>query len=309
MSNCIIYTFSGTGNSLYVANFLKQKLDQLGVETTIYNIRYPIDKDLVPSPNDFDYVGFSYPIHGFNAPKPFVDFVKMLPPSAIKGKKYFIAKNSGEPFFANNSSSALTAKILKKKGYVLTLEHHFLMPYNIMFNYPQGLIKSMYVYSNAMSELFAKEVLDDHELFRIKHSAISRMISFFIRIEWIAGPINSKLCFVKKKKCTECGVCLKSCPTNSLYINKKGKIKMHSSCAICMACAFNCPQDAFYMGILNPWRVNFGGFKYKKLLADPSIEFPYVNDQTKGYFKLFKKYYKKQDTLLKEAGIDIKNYL
>lgn len=33
----------------------------------------------LPDPNNFDYVGFAYPIHGFNAPYIMLDLAKALP--------------------------------------------------------------------------------------------------------------------------------------------------------------------------------------------------------------------------------------
>lgn len=308
MATCIIYTFSGTGNSLLLANFLKEFLDKKGVVTNVYRITLPLVKEEIPSPNDYDYVGFSYPIHGFNTPKPFIELIKMLPP-ANGHKEYFIAKNSGEPFVFNSASSSLMCSLLKKKGYSLGLEHHFLLPYNIMFHYPTLLMKEMYVYCHAMAKLFSDEIIDNHHIFNIKHRTFFKIFSFFLRIEWLAGPINSKLMFVKEKRCIQCGKCLSSCPTNALYLNKKGKIKAKTSCAICMNCSFSCPTDAFFMGILNPWRVNFGGFKYQKLINDENLPISFIEDNKKGYFKLFKKYYLKEKKLLDAHNISLKDYL
>lgn len=308
MSNCIIYTFSGTGNSKRVASFVGDNLSKKGIEVTYFNIKYPLEEKDIPDPNNYDYVGFSYPIHGFNSPKPFVKFIKLLPISKSKDKKYFIIKNSGEPFAVNSASSSLTIKILKKKGYVLDLEHHFLMPYNIMFKYPEGMIKQMYLTSKAVGELYANEIVDNHHIFKIKTNPLYKTLAFIIRIEWLAGPINAKLCFVKKKKCVKCYKCIKNCPSGALYLNKKGKIKRKTNCCICMNCSFSCPKDAYFMGILNLWRVNLGGsFPYKKVIEDSNIRSNYVNKNTKGYFKSFRKYYDYQNELLKKNNIEINN--
>lgn len=310
MKTCIIYSFSGTGNSLKIAEFIKNGLTKYDVETTIFRIIKPFNKEEIPDPNEYDYVGFTYPIHGFNTPKPFNDFIKLLPNNKNKDKKkFFIAKCSGEPFFFNNSSSNHFVKILKRKGYQLDLEHHFLMPYNIMFNYPRELMKQMYVYSNAVSEVFCKEIINNTHLFKIKYSFFTKTLSVIVRLVWIAGPVNAKLTHIKKKKCIKCYQCIKNCPTHSLYLSKNGKIKLHPSCCICMNCAFSCPTDAFFMGFLNPWRVNFKGFQYDKLLKNKEMGITYVQDRKKGYFKKFQKYYAKQDLILKDNGININNYI
>lgn len=299
MKTCLIYTFSGTGNSLIVANFVAGYLKQKDIETTIFNVKEPISN--VPDPNDYDYFGLSYPIHGFNTPLPFVKFLKKVVNSKVKNRPYFIIKNSGEPFAVNNASSARFVGLLKRKGYVPTLEHHFLMPYNIMFTYKENLRKQMYLYVKALTKVFADDIVSG-KVMKIHYPFFYRLFAFFVRIEWIAGFANAPLMYVKKKICINCDKCIKGCPVNALYRNKKGKIKVHHNCCICMACSFNCPVDAFRMGFLNPWRVNFGGFQYDRLLKDESLDGKFVNRNTKGYFKLFRKYYHKQNEILKSRG-------
>lgn len=303
-NTCIIYSFSGTGNSHILSEQVKKHLSDLSVKTTIYKIIYPINFNLVPNPNDFDYIGFSYPIHGLNAPKPFIDFVKKIPFSLVKEKAYFVLKNSGEPFAVNNGSSATLNKIMSKKGYKITLEHHYLMPYNIMFEYKKGLIKQMYLYCEALTKVMAIDIVNK-KVDKIHTPLWNKALSALLKVEWIAGPVNHSLIHVDEKKCIHCNKCISQCSSNALYFDKEGKIKANSKCCICMACSFNCPVDALKMGILNPWRVNFGGFKYESLLKDENVNPSFVNANTKGYFKYFRKYYKKQDELLTKYNIPI----
>lgn len=301
MSKCIIYAFSGTGNSLLICDLLKAHLERKhDVDVTIYRIRFPIDKIRIPNPNDYDFVGFSYPIYGFNVPKPFNDFIKLLPKSATPNKSFFIVKNSGEPFAVNNASSAHFVGIMKKKGYQPTLEHHYLMTYNIMFRYPNNLAKQMYLYDDALLSLMAEDIVLKKQI-KIKYNPFYRLLSCIVRVVWLAGPINSKLTYVDKKRCIDCGLCITNCPMNAIYKNKDNKYKLHANCCICMACAFNCPRDAFKMGILNPWRIN-GRFNIKAILNNNEYNGKEVNAKTKGYFKNFKKHFKKQNELLLKRG-------
>lgn len=296
---CIIYAFSGTGNSLIVANFIAAYLNGYGIDSHVFRVRYPLGE--IPDPNDYDYVGFTYPIHGFNTPRPFLRFVKLLPKSGYQGKPFFIAKDSGEPFAVNSASSSSFVRIMRKKGYRPTLEHHYLMPYNIMFAYDENLRKQMYLYTEALTRVLADDIASG-KVDRIKYKWYYRLCSALVRIEHIAGPVNSKLTYVKKSKCIHCDLCIRGCPVHAVYRNKRDKIKIRPSCFICMACSFNCPVDAFRMGFLNPWRVNFGGFQYERLLKDDRYDGKYVNRNTKGYFRHFRKYYREQDRILLERG-------
>ena len=69
-----------------------------------------------------------------------------------------------------------------------------------------------------------------------------------------------------------------------------------------MRCAMFCPHDAINVGLLRFWKVN-GAYRFKQLLADPNIPADFVREDTKGYFRLFRKYYRKADAMLARYGI------
>ena len=303
MKSCLIYAFSGTGNSLLLANFLKENLEAKEVKVDIYSIRFPI-KD-VPDPTKYDMIGLCYPIHGFNAPKPFFKFLQQfLVKLPAKSKQFFIAKQSGEPFKVNSASSSKIVRLMKKKGYELIQEKHFLLSYNIIFKYPDNLRKQMYLYTRTLAKCFVDDLFKNEHP-RIKYGCGYRFLSWLFRIEWLAGPLNCKLMHSKKKICTKCGLCVRNCPTGALYFNKKGRIRAHHQCCICMACAFHCPVDAMRTGILNPWRVNGPSFRYKELEKNTELKGDHVNKLTRGYFKHFRKYYRAQNEIIRQHGYEI----
>ena len=295
----LLYYFSGTGNTKLCASFLKEHFRKLNNEVVAVEITSELN---IIDPSLYDVVGFGYPIHAFNPPEIFVKYIKKLPKLKEK-KKMFFFKVSGEPFSFNNSSSYKSYRILKKKGFELINEKHFLMPYNIMFKYPDGLQKQMYLYLSPLCKAYAMDIVEGKDR-KVKYHLPSKIISFILRIEWLAPKINSLFFHSKKDLCTKCNKCINNCPMNALYINKKGVIKSTSQCALCMRCSLNCPVNAIHMGILNPWVVN-GGFHYKELSENTSIKGDYVNYNTKGYFKNFRKYYLAQNKYLESHGIEI----
>ena len=167
----------------------------------------------------------------------------------------------------------------------------------------------MYLYLDTLTKLYVKEILNkDYE--NIKYGLFSRIISFLLRVEYIAPNINGPLCYMNKK-CTNCKLCLNACPMGAIYINKKGKLKIKGSkCVMCMRCTYNCPTNAIQFGIMNPWKVN-GKYPYKELVKNKEIAPEYINHQTKGYFKKFNKYFDTQKRLLEKYNISnpISDYL
>ena len=295
----ILYLFTGTGNTRLCGKYLAEHLKEQGIETDVFE--YIAGQNYVPNPNDYDLVGFGYPIHAFNVPEAFTKFIKKLP--KVDNKKYFIFKVSGEPFAPNNSSSHHIYRILKRKGYNLIMEKHFLMPYNIMFKYNDEIQKQMYLYLDPLTNVMAIRLAKGEED-KIKYNPIHTVWSFLLRIEWIAPKVNALFLHNKKKICTKCMLCVNQCPTKALHVNKKGKIRTTTKCALCMRCSLNCPVAALHMGIFQPWIVT-GGFHYKQLAKDDSNPGTYVNANTKGYFKLFRKYFYNQNELLEKYNLPI----
>ena len=277
MQTAIIYVFSGTFNTLNAARMVSHALQEGGIKTQrCARSKKPLE--VLPMPDAYDYVGFGYPVHAYNAPQVFIEFVRRLP--ALK-RHAFIFKTSGEPFRMNNASSCQLFGLLSRKGYDVMLESHMLMPYNIMFRYPDALAKQMYLYTQAQSELLAKRLING-ERDRIRFNPGHRLLSFLLRIEWIGARINGPLYSADKKKCTQCRRCISMCPMNNIKL-MDGKIRFGSHCAMCMRCTMFCPHDAVNAGLLRFWKVS-GGYEFKRLTADPRISADYVRADTKGYF-------------------------
>lgn len=298
MSTAIIYVFSGTYNTLHAARMIRCALQEGGVQTTVCEVRMPLDT--LPKPDAYDYVGFGYPVHAYNAPQVFVEFIRRLP--ALK-RPAFLFKTSGEPFRMNNASSCMVYRLLSRKGYDVRLESHMLMPYNIMFRYPDALSKQMYLHTQAQSQLLAKRLLGG-ERDNIRFHAGHWIAAFLMRIEWPGAKLNGALYSVNKKKCTKCRRCVSMCPVNNIRMDD-GKIRFSWDCAMCMRCAMFCPRDAINPGLIWFLKV-YGGYEYKRLIDDPAIPADYVREDTKGYFRLFRDYFRKADAELERYEIPVK---
>ena len=256
--NAIIYCFSGTGNTEKIAIEYKKNFEENGINTTLYKVSDNFDN--MPNPNDYYYVGIAYPIHGFNAPYPIFDLIKLFPKFEKKKKKIFIIKTSGEPLTINNISSEPLMARLKNKGYILTNEYHYVMPYNIIFRHTDEFAAKMWKTAKALCVIEANEVLDGRESF-LKKFPFGRFIAFLFRIEHPAMKVNGHL-FKVKKICTHCNLCVKKCPVHNIYNDEKGDIKFKNKCVMCTSCSFRCPVDAIRIGILDFWRVN-GVYKFE----------------------------------------------
>ena len=296
----VLYVFSGTGNTLKVASLYKQYLD---AEVTVYRVAKTSPPP--PSPEDYDLIGIGYPIHAFSAPEPILKFVKTLP--ACAGKQAFVFKSSGEGLHLNDGSSQKLIHILKKKGYEVMFERHFVMPYNMIFRHSDEMAKQMWIYTKAMVKLSATEIENGVKR-KTKRNIFKRTFSATFRVvEQPFAHVHGPLFKVDKNKCIGCNKCINSCPQANITI-KDGKIKFGKGCVLCMGCSFGCPVDAVKVGVFKFWKVN-GSYRLNELIKDESIYFPVVPGKAKGIYRLYKKYYRECDAQLKEANINIEDFI
>jgi flavodoxin len=122
MRRAVIYLFTGTGNTRRAADLIAAALSSRGFEAAVWEARVPLTS--APDPNAFDLALFGYPIHAFNTPRFFLDFIKTLP-NADRMPAY-IFKTSGEPFGANGASSWALERILRRKGFIPMSDTHLL---------------------------------------------------------------------------------------------------------------------------------------------------------------------------------------
>lgn len=297
----ILYVFSGTGNTLKVANLFKEYLTD--DEVTVYSVSKKSGPP--PSPNYFDMVGIGYPIHAFYAPEPITKFVKSL--QKVQNKPAFIFKSSGEGLHINDCSSQKLIRILSKKGYDVTIERHIVMPYNMIYRHSDEMAKQMWIYAKAYVKCICGELKGGIREKVKKNFLLCAFPAFVASIEQPFAHLHGTMFKVNKKKCVNCGKCIKTCPENNIEI-KKGKYKFGHKCVLCMGCSFGCPKNAISVGVFKFWKVN-GSYKLEELAKDKNIIFPLVPNRAKGIYKLYKKYYREVDAKLKAANINVYDFV
>lgn len=277
---CLLIYYSGTGNTKFLTDKLKNRLDLEEFDTEIYRIN-PLNKEKLDL-SKYDLIGIGYPIYGFNMPGVVHKFLKKQ--KFQKNQKVFVFKNSGETYGANDSSSLALKHILRRQKANFSNEYHFVMPYNIHFRYEDNLIREMLVMDEKLLDILIYEIKNDIKNVK-KYKFINNLINYPLRLTYIGGNINVLFYRVKKDKCTKCGLCIKGCQKNNIYFDKNGKVKFHSHCMMCMNCTLNCPKDAIRMGLFDSWRVN----KPYNLKAIEQMELkePVITKNTKGFFKCY----------------------
>lgn len=239
-----IYVFSGTGNTLKCAKALETALTEQGAAVRLHEIadgsETAAERDLV----------LCYPVYGFNMPRILKTFCRNL---ATGGNVWFL-KTSGEPLHLNDNSSAQMIRILKKKGYRIKGEFHYIMPYNMVFRHTDETASLMWKTAEERIPEAAQMIAEGVET-PIRSPFSAKSISALCRIEHWFYPKNGRLFRVDQIKCVRCMKCVNSCPTKNISF-EDGKFRFGKNCIGCVRCSFRCPTEAIRIGLIDFMRVN-----------------------------------------------------
>jgi NAD-dependent dihydropyrimidine dehydrogenase PreA subunit len=280
----LLIVFSGTGNTLFAARELKKHLEKTA-PTDVCEMGQPFTLD------GYDTIGLGYPVYAYNTPLVFLRYVKKLSTAdGIADKNVFIFKTSGEPLRFNNASSIALIRLLKNCAFLG--EYHFLMPYNIIFRFPDNLVKQMVLYVKKYAGKAAENILSGR-FSPIKAGILDRIVSFVLKIQRLGGPLCGKFYSIDRKKCSLCLLCVKNCPATNISVQgfpEAARFRFGFKCLMCMRCSFFCPKDAINIGLLNPWKVN-GQYDFAKLEKDDTLNGHFIDQNTRGVWEIYKGYF------------------
>lgn len=236
MSSTVIFYFSGTGNSRYVAQRLAELLEGEAVNLVGFEGEVNADR-----------VGFVTACYCNDIPKKAYELIREL---KIKRADYLFDVTTSQ---ASDGFSALSVdKLLRDKGYRLNLAEHVGMLSTFVITVAPIVRKTEGFYISR-EDAAIKKIAENVKNAAEKPAACAG---------YPVKKVINKLCYfgldkilrVTKKsvndRCIGCGKCVELCPCNNISI-KNGKAVFKDDCTYCYGCAHICPQDAVKYGINN----------------------------------------------------------
>jgi len=231
-----IYFFSGTGNSLWVAERIAERL----TNTNVFSMSGHVDS--IP---DADITGFVFPVYCWGVPSRVLNFIRN---HSFRSSSYFaVATNGGQ---VANTMVQLKKFLEHEKKIFLSSGIGIRMPSNYL---PWGEAESTDIQQTFFDD--AKTKIDKMVNNLIKSSTME-VEKGVLWQRLLFSPVYklsySKLCkmdksFAADSNCNGCGICKKVCPSNNITI-ENGKPVFHHKCEQCYACLHWCPQQALQYG-------------------------------------------------------------
>ncbi len=243
----MIFYFSATGNSLWVAKQLGERLgEQLVSINNVLQSEKPVFEYTL-SPNE--RVGFVFPVHSWGPPTLLLKFLKQLNLNGYAGQQVFAVCTCGDDA---GCTRQLFDKHLKEKGLRLNSCHTVQMPNTYI------LLPFFDVDSNEVEKKKLENA--NNEVEQISKAIIEKKENKYLYIKGFASKIKSYLIyplfakytygpskFYANANCIHCGLCEKFCPNRNIIMKEHNPVWLQQ-CVQCLACIHRCPVRAIEYG-------------------------------------------------------------
>ncbi|MBW6411604.1 EFR1 family ferrodoxin [Clostridium weizhouense] len=246
-----IYYFTGTGNSLQIANDLSAKIS----ECKIHKISEYTGEKI-----DGSTLGIVFPVYNWGLPLIICDFLKKL---YVSNETYIyaIANYGGLPGKALDQCQ----DILKDNGLKLSAGFLINMPGNYILGYgaKSEKVQEKLFAKEANKIIYISEYVNGKKEYKIEksHAIIDRLCCNYF-YKYINEFHEADKYYTVDDNCIGCGLCARRCPVNNITMID-GKPSWNHHCELCVACIQSCPKKA----------IDYKGkTKERKQYLNPNVE-------------------------------------
>ena len=249
----IIFYFTGTGNSLYVAKEISKsfkQVDIVGIPQAVENKEFDYE--------NYSEVGFVMPLYFMGMPvmvKEFIDEIH-IPNATYIFSVVTRAYTKGLVFTEINKSLIKQGKNLNYGRYISFPDCY------IRWDQAHAEESQQKVFKKATNQLeIMKQELLGEKMYVQKEGIILNATSSTINKIWKARLSSLNKTFKVSEDCNRCGICIRTCPAKNISL-EGNMLKWDKKCQDCMACVQSCPQKAIYFN---------GRTKNKRRYRNPNI--------------------------------------
>lgn len=232
----MIFVFSGTGNSKYIADALG---DRLRDEVVSLNDIIKYGKEMVfKSEKPFVIIS---PIYAWRYPQIVEDFIEK---AELSGSSdiYFLAtmgENSGK-------CDQFVAKLAKNKGMNYLGFRGIVMPNNYVID---SVMESTEVTDAILAKAIpqvdeiAEAIKAGKQIYKTDKTKMAGLLSGPVH-NMFSKHMHSSENYVVSDNCVSCGKCASLCVMNNVALNEGEKPSFGKDCINCYACLQYCPKQA-----------------------------------------------------------------
>ncbi len=240
----MIFYFSGTGNSLYVAKRIAKTNNEelVSIASLLTSEKDKYEYQL----KENEVIGFVYPIYAWAPPKQVLKFVEKLKLSNYKNNYIFSIATCGENI--GNAMKVLSGALSKKQlllnsGFSMKMPNNYIIMGNVDSKEVER--KKLLEAENTINTINKIIENRDKGVFQVEKGFMPSLLTNIINPLFNKGATHTEK-FWASDKCTSCGICEKVC--NCTNIKVQGKPSWGNKCTQCLACIHLCPTGAIQYG-------------------------------------------------------------
>ncbi len=250
MKKFVIYYFSGTGNTWWVAKELHQRLNTPGMQAQCHSIE-AFSWEAVPEQvKQADHILFGFPVYGSAAPRLMKDFIRQFP-AARSGQSVSVFATQA---LASGDTSYHVGQSLVQKGYRLQQAVHFRLMNNLhiprfRFYRPKNDHRVAKLQQKSLPKLEALvQGITDNKVCITGNNPLGHALGNLQRkYEDQLVTFASKEFQVDQGRCLDCGKCIRICPVQNIQ-KQDDTYKFGDRCILCLRCYSQCPSCAILIG-------------------------------------------------------------
>ena len=248
----MIYYFSGTGNTRWVATRIADLLNCKAADICTMDVEALDNKALNASLTADEPIGFAFPIHGWQPPRIMRRFLRSLPHSIFADRYVFAVCSCGDD---TGKALDVFGNELKARGIHLDFSASVQMPNTyvclpFMDTDPKALETSKLENAEVRVRDIAERIRLKEKGEDLVKGTAPWLLTHVIGEYFNRHMVNDSKFRVDSDVCIHCGMCAKVCPVGNIQYDSSSlpQWKHNDTCTGCMACYHHCSKHAINFG-------------------------------------------------------------
>ncbi|MCC8145052.1 MAG: EFR1 family ferrodoxin [Bacteroidales bacterium] len=243
----MVFYFSGTGNSLWVAKELSQKFgeEMISIAGEMQNAS-SLCYELKPDERIF----FVFPVHSWGPAVLVSRFIQRFTWQHYDGQPVYTVCTCGDEC---GYTDRKMKELLHEKAIRLTASYSLVMPNNYIllpgFGVdPQDVEKDKLEKAPSALQTIIEAIRSGEESSDLYKTGSLPWLKSRVIYPAFAKYAVGKNSFYATDACIGCGLCVKVCPTNTIRLQENKHPVWNNTCVQCTACIHRCPVRAIEYG-------------------------------------------------------------